>query len=551
MQSATRNHGEPRNGQAAEVPLHDGADGWNAPRLDSLDTLDLRALPDIFHTFVQTTRMPMLVTDPSRPDNPVAFANDAFLRLTGYTIDEVRGRNCRFLQGPDTDPAAVAAIRQAVAAQQQIDIEILNYRKNREPFWNALYITPIRAEDGHVIAFFASQLDVSRRREAEAALYREQHMAAVGQLTAGVAHDFNNHLAIIVGRLDELSEHEADPAQRARVAAVLAAAERASTLTQQLLAFARRQKLSARTVRLNELVENLLALVRPVLGSGIDLQLDLDPALHAAQVDPVQTETALTNVLFNARDAMESGGRITIAAANAAVGEADRPFHSHIDAGRYVVLSVTDTGAGMSKETLQRAVEPFYTTKPVGRGSGMGLSMVHGFMRQSNGHLSLYSEPGCGTTVRLYFPAVDSAAPGAAAVPVAEQATRQAETILIVEDDPDVRDMVYDLLDDFGFSLVTAGSGPAALRLLEDPATPAIDLLLTDVVMPGGIDGIELARRAQAARPGLKVLVTSGFQALTVRHNYPLIAKPYRRAEMVRRIRAVLDGEAEPDGGAA
>jgi PAS domain S-box-containing protein len=498
---------------------------------------------DIFFAAVELTRMPMIVTDPNQPDNPIVFANEAFTHMCGYGPEELIGRNCRFLQGPETNPDTVAAIKRAVQTRQDFATEILNYRKDGSSFWNALFVSPVYDHEDRLLYFFGSQLDVSRRRDAEDALRQAQKMEAVGQLTGGLAHDFNNLLTVVTGNIENAMARVTDPAALKSLDRALQATERGAQLTQQLLAFARKQRLDGRAVNLNQLVEGLHEIVGRTLGHSVEFHTRLDPDLWTCRVDPVQAETALLNVLINARDAMPDGGRVTIATANRTIEEDDSQAHGGLAAGDYVCMSVTDNGPGMAPEVLKRATEPFFTTKEVGKGSGMGLAMVYGFARQSRGHLSIYSEPGQGTTVRLFFPVVDEAGGQFGGRRQTERGGG-AETVLIVEDNAEVLELAEGILGGLGYRVLTATNGKEALQALAGAAH--VDLLFTDVVMPGGMNGVTLAKEAQGRYPRLAVLLTTGFaegtgDGASEAAGYELIDKPYRRAALARKIREVLD----------
>ncbi|OAS20085.1 hybrid sensor histidine kinase/response regulator [Methylobacterium platani] len=505
---------------------------------------------DIFFAAVEMTRMPMIVTDPRQPDNPIIFANQAFRAMTGYAPEELVGRNCRFLQGPETDRETVAEVRRAIAAREEIATEILNYRKNGSTFWNALFISPVYDPTGELVYFFGSQLDVSRRRDAEEALRQSQKMEALGQLTGGIAHDFNNLLQVVVGYVDILQSGLEDPATDPRrmtraVDNIRNAAERATTLTQQLLAFARKQRLDGRAVNLNNLVEGMRDLAGRTLGEGIAVEAELAQGLWNARLDSTQTEVALLNILINARDAMPAGGTVTIRTENHAF-TADELPSGLPQPGRYVSVSVTDTGDGMPPEILARVMEPFFTTKEEGRGTGLGLAMVYGFAKQSGGTIVIESRAGHGTTVRLYFPMSDSderPAPGPG-----QRADQRAgtETILVVDDRRDVAELARAILRDFGYTTLLATDGRQALELLD--GGDKVDLLFSDLIMPGGMNGVMLAREARRRQPRLKVLLTTGYAEASLERTdaggseFEIINKPYRRMELARRVRAVLDG---------
>ncbi|MBD0271894.1 MAG: PAS domain-containing protein [Acetobacteraceae bacterium] len=381
-------------------------DGVSAPaRASQASRCPGAGRDDVFFAAVEQANLPMLVSDPRQADNPVVFVNAAFTQMTGYSAEEVLGRNCRFMQGPDTDPETVRAVSRAIRERARITVELLNYRRDGTPFWNALHISPVFGPDGELLYFFGSQLDVTRQRAAEAAWHRAQKMEAVGQLTSGIAHDFNNLLMVIGGNL-ELMENTDNPERRQRLSSrIREATSRAQRLTGQLLAFSRRQQLDRRVVDPNALVETMDGPARRTLGPAIGLEIRLGQGLPLCFADAGQIEVAVVNLLLNARDAMPGGGTVTIATGSVRLGpEAPEVAAGEVPAGEYVSLVVADAGAGMPPEVLRRATEPFFTTKGDGAGSGLGLSTVYGFAHQSQGHLQLRSQPGRGTSVRLLFP---------------------------------------------------------------------------------------------------------------------------------------------------
>ncbi len=791
---------------------------------------------DPFAAAVRATRMPMIITDPRQPDNPVVFANGAFCRLTGYAREDILGRNCRFLQGPDTDRDAVARVRQAVAEARSIEIDLRNYRKDGSPFWNRLLLAPVRNAQGELTYFFASQvdvtlererlagletrnaalaaevegrkreleqsearlrfateaggmgvweldpltgtlavstlwrrlfglpdaaarpmlnsadmlsaidpadratvaaalaraigsdgdmdvefglaqpsdgarwiqvrargltdadsggtrvagvaLDVTRRKEAdialkqlagdletrvqertrerdriwrnspdlltvidgygvlhavnpaweallgyrlgelagtrladlahpddvplsesaladadarglsftarlrhrdgthrwfawtgapyegliyavgrdvtaeheaaetlrrtEEALRQSQKMEAVGQLTGGLAHDFNNLLTGIEGSLEllatRLGQGRYGELER-YVSAARGAASRAAALTHRLLAFSRRQTLAPEPVVANRLIAGMEDLIRRTIGPGVELAAVLTEDLWTTLCDPNQLENALLNLCLNARDAMPDGGRLTIETANTRL---DAPAAAYLDIGpgEYVTLSVSDTGAGMTPEVRARAFDPFFTTKPLGQGTGLGLSMTYGFARQSGGHARIYSEPGHGTTVKLYLPrhrgstettALPAAHPGATD---SDLSLAERRTVLVVDDEPTIRMLVREVLDEIGLDTVEATDGAEALAALQ--ASGGIDLLVTDVGLPGGMNGRQLADAARTTRPGLGVLFITGYAENAALRNGVLepgmqvITKPFAMAGLSARVRDML-----------
>ncbi|CAM3662587.1 histidine kinase [Bordetella sputigena] len=374
---------------------------------------------DVFSAAVQTTRMPMLVTDPTLPDNPIVFANQAFIRMTGYAVEEILGRNCRFLQGPDTDRESVARIRAAVDARREISMELINYRKDGSSFWNALFISPVYDEAGKLTYFFASQLDISRRKDAEYALQHAQKMEALGQLTGGIAHDFDNLIQVMQGHIESIRRGmEQDDVDKARVLRSVddasQAAKAAEALTQQLLAFSRKQSLEGRVVNLNNVIRSSRLWPDSTFGD-IHAGYELAPDLWNVRLDSAQLEIALMNVYDNARDAVGdvSDRRITTTTSNVVLDDEATRTLDALPPGRYVCVAISDNGHGMPKAIRKRALDPFFSTKEAGKGTGLGLSMVYGFVRQSGGALRISSEVGVGTTVSLYFPADERALEGA------------------------------------------------------------------------------------------------------------------------------------------
>jgi PAS domain S-box-containing protein len=817
---------------------------------------------DPFAEAVRATRMPMVISDPRLPDNPIVFTNDAFCRLTGYERDEIVGRNCRFLQGPETDPAVTARIREAVRSAQPIQIDIRNHRKSGEAFWNRLLMAPVFGADAKLAYFFASQVDVTiererlaglenhnaalmaevagrlraqeesearlrfatqagrlgiweldlrnwtlnasgvfkeifgrdpaaafthedleaaihpddrervmsakrraaqngteyyaeyriirpdgtmgwvqvraqvvngvdgaalrmagicldttdrrnaeirlqiseeslraanegleqqiaertaalrtsearlrtifetsyqfqgligldgtlldanatslaaidseladvvgqdfaetpwfrttkgmpdtvrkaldvvreggsfrqellvdlpsgtrsfdfslrpihdddhapiaivpeavettERRRTEEALRQAQKMEAVGQLTGGIAHDFNNLLAGIMGSLELLQRRVAlgrtDGVDR-YTAAAMTSAQRASALTQRLLAFARRQPLDPKMVDANRLVADMEDLLRRTLGPGIALEMVLAGGLWTTMSDPNQLESAILNLAINARDAMQegsaaghernpSGGRLTIETGNAYLDEAyARAQGDEVRPGQYVQISVTDTGTGMPQDIIEKAFDPFFTTKPTGQGTGLGLSMVYGFVKQSEGHVRIYSEIGQGTTFKIYLPrhrgradASDSITPDN---PTAELRAEIGETVLVVDDEATVRMLVTETLEDLGYAAIEAADGPAGLAILQSDAR--IDLLVTDVGLPG-LNGRQLADAARIKRPHLKILFMTGYahnaaigNGTALDNGMEIMTKPFTLDDLAKKIRDMIE----------
>jgi signal transduction histidine kinase len=377
-------------------------------------------------------------------------------------------------------------------------------------------------------------------------LTQSQKMEAMGQLTGGVAHDFNNLLTVILGNAEHLAERLAPHKELSTIAESIAtAAERGSDLTRSLLAFARKQPLMPKDIDIGKKIVGMEPLLRRTLGEHIECEFHLDRELWKASVDPGQLASALLNLVLNARDAMPSGGKLTVEVQNTTLDESDVDVSGEARPGEYVMVAVSDTGTGMTPEVASRAFEPFFTTKEVGKGTGLGLSMVYGFARQSGGAMQIRSEPEHGTVVRLFFRRVGT--PRTSAAPSAEQRTSPtgSETILVVEDDDMVRKYVEGELQTLGYRVIGTRNGPAALAILR--GSDKVDLLFTDVVMPGGMFGTELAKEAARLRPGLKILLTSGHTedpvdaADGVGQEVRILNKPYRRHDLASMLRSVLN----------
>jgi signal transduction histidine kinase/ActR/RegA family two-component response regulator len=393
--------------------------------------------------------------------------------------------------------------------------------------------------------FVGTIRDISERKTLERQLQQAQKMEAVGQLTGGVAHDFNNLLAVILGNLDMLQEAVDDPKIRALADAAMRATQRGSELTQRLLAFSRRQMLQPEIIDINVLVSGMVDLLARAIGEDIQVRTDLSPVSLCAKVDPGQLENSLLNLAVNARDAMPDGGALTLETSDVVLDSQYAERSPDVTPGSYVMLAVSDTGTGMPPEVALRAFEPFFTTKEVGKGSGLGLSMVYGFVKQSGGHVTIYSEPGHGTTVKIYFPLVAGESAKPMAVDDANIPLGQGETVLVVEDDPDVRDLAIALLRQLGYTVIEASDGHKALALLAD--NPEIDLLLSDIVLPRGMSGAALAERVHKKRPNMPVLYMSGYAADSVikrgiiDRGAKLISKPFRKAEIARKVHQALE----------
>jgi PAS domain S-box-containing protein len=471
----------------------------------------------------------------------------------GYSRDELVGQKVTNIIPQGFAERLIAdglrSAEEALAQQIGTGIELTALRKNGSEFPIELMLSPLESTDGILVT--AAIRDIATRRELEHQFRQAQKMEAVGQLTGGVAHDFNNLLTVITCTIEGIAEAVADnPELLAMAKSIDQAAERGAQLTQRMLAFARKQPLQSRTLDLNEVATRMMGMLRRMLSEDIDVKTKLGAELWTATADGNQVEDAILNLAINARDAMPTGGNLVIETDNVTLDKRYAAHNAEVTPGDYVSIAVSDSGTGMSADIMERAFEPFYTTKEVGRGTGLGLSMVYGFAKQSRGHVKIYSEVGQGTTIRLFLPraAPDSASQIAAKSSVQERRPGN-ETILVVEDDPLVRGVVLTMLRGLGYRVREAADAQAALNILSqgDP----IDLLFTDIVMPGGMSGWELVEAARIERPALKALFTSGYSDRILKErarggmDIRLLAKPYRSRSLGEAIRAVLDHDGD------
>lgn len=479
----------------------------------------------------------------------IVRANQAAANLFGYPLDHFAGQNIRMLM-----PFGMAARHDGYmhhhldTGEKRIigigrDVEGLRQDGSVFP----LHLSVGKAEIEGEIAFVGILHDQTRRRAAEEAAARSQRLDAIGRMTGGIAHDFNNLLTVIIGNLELLDMAETSDKSKAMITDALRAAELGADLTSRLMVFSRQSPLRPQAIDLNETVAQSLAMLKRTIGAQCDLTCVFAENLWPAHTDPSQLQTAILNLVINAQDAMPAGGRIVAESSNVFIDADYVAQNVEASPGHHVRLSITDNGAGMTPETRRRAVEPFFTTKPLGKGTGLGLSAVYGFVKQSGGHMTIYSEAGHGTTISLYFPASVAANPEPApaqtdAVPVTDIGF--GRVVLVVEDDPGVMRLSESRISNLGFTCITAPTADAAWNIVTQ--RDDIALIFADLVMPGAMSGYDLAKRLSVDRPQIKILLTSGFSEGLVQDGrlgseYKILRKPYRLSDLTAAIQAVLD----------
>ncbi|WP_213302228.1 PAS domain S-box protein [Paraburkholderia sacchari] len=497
------------------------------------------------------------------PEGEVTNWNLGAARIKGYEASEVIGTHFRRFYTPEDIERGLPERGLRIAAQEgRFETEGWRVRKDGSRFWANVVIDAIRDEHGRLVGYAKITRDISERKAAQeqleharAALLQAQKMEALGKLTGGVAHNFNNVLQVLRANLELLERrHGHDPVSRERLSRAIDAVEHGALLASQLLAFGRRQPLEPRVVNLSAMLAKMEDMLRHALGELIDVRISVAGNLWNTLVDPNQLESVVLNLAINARDAMPEGGELTMELSNATFDAHDSAFAADLAEGHYVQLAITDTGAGMQREVLERAFEPYFSTKPEGEGTGLGLSMAYGFVKQSGGDMRIYSEPGQGTTVKVWLPRSGARVSDLVAAPPAHIEGGK-ETILVVEDDAGIRSAVAEILGELGYSVLAAGDAQSALAIVKSGAK--IDLLFSDVVMPGPMRSTELASIAVREVPGLKVVFTSGYVENAIVHGgrldegVHLLSKPYGRAQLAGKIRQVLDGQREANTPAA
>ena len=496
------------------------------------------SLAELVSRIAEMTDDVILITDTESIDEPgprIVYVNPAFARMTGYSPEEVMGLTPRVLQGPNTCAATRARIRDALQQWQPIRCELLNYRKDGSEFWSELSITPVADEGGWFRWWVAVQRDVSQAKQRERDLVNAQRLKAVGEMTGGIAHDFNNLLTSISGAAELLARCVAHDAESIKlVEAIRGAARSGSGQVRRLLSFSSTPLLNRGPVDLHELLDELVLMLRHSLHDNITLEVDLDEQARWVDAEAVQLESALLNLVINAQDAIQGAGQVVLSTR-----------HLEQDGRRMVHLEVSDSGCGMDEHTLAHVFEPFFTTKEAGRGSGLGLAMVHAFITQMGGHIEARSQPGQGSSFIMSLAAAQPAAPPPGQMPLElSNAPHDAplSRVLVVEDDDVVRMIGSTMLESLGFEVLTCANADDALAVLVDDS--AFDVVFTDMMMPGSMGGLGLAQTVERLYPSLRVILTSGWSDAELpkdtRRDRPFLLKPYTLDHLEQAFSRVL-----------
>jgi two-component system, cell cycle sensor histidine kinase and response regulator CckA len=476
----------------------------------------------------------------------IEYVNPRFTAVSGFAIEEVLGKNPGFLMSGDKPAEDYRALWQTITSGQEWHGEFQNRKKDGTSYWAQASISPMRDADGEITHFISVAEDITAHKTMEAQLFQAQKMESIGRLAGGVAHDFNNMLQVI-GSYAEIAMLEIDSTNvlYGHLVQIREATRRSAELTGQLLAFARKQAISPRVLDLNDTVAGMLKIIRRLIGENIELQWVPGAGVWLVKVDPTQIDQVLANLTVNSRDAISGTGKVTIETTNAVFDEAYCALHAGYIPGDYVLLAVSDNGSGMTRETIAHLFEPFFTTKRLGRGTGLGTATVFGIVKQNKGFISVYSEPGVGTTFRIYLPRFLSDGVAAGVQEVEAAPPRGTETVLIVEDEAAILELTMRMLQSLGYTVLTAGTPGEAIRIAaEDKAE--IHLVITDVVMPE-MNGRELVERIGTLRPGLKYLFMSWYMANVISQHGELdegvrfLQKPFSMNDLACKVRETLE----------
>ena len=498
---------------------------------------------------VEQSKESIVITDAELdlPGPKIIFVNPAFTQMTGYTAGEAIGKTPRILQGPRTDKAVLARLRQNLQRGEAFAGEAINYRKDGKEFDLEWQIAPLRDASGIITHFVAIQRDITGRKKLEARLLQSQKLETVGKLAGGIAHEFNSILTAIIGQSELLAGElpHGNPLVK-NAAEIRKAAERAAILTRQLLAYGRKQILQPEILDLNAVLTGMENMILHLMGRNVEVRLNPSAGLKSVKADAGQIEQVVVNIAMNAAEAMPNGGKLTLETANVTLDADYVSRFPELKAGEYTMLAIGDTGAGMSDEVKARVFEPFFTTKGVGKGTGLGLATCHGIIQQSGGHIAVYSELGRGTTFKIYLPQAGQEMKSPTQPKASADLPRGTERILLVEDDPSLREMAGELLERLGYTVLKAANGIEAMSIIHQQGRGHIDLLFTDVVMPH-MSGKELADRIHALHPQTKILFTSAYTESAIVHqgvldkSVALLQKPYTPSALAQKLREVLD----------
>jgi PAS domain S-box-containing protein len=535
-------------------------DGWNQPLhfIAQIQDITERKRNEeslrLLGSAVEQSKESIVITDAALdfPGPKIIFVNPAFTQMTGYTTAEVIGKTPRILQGPRTDKTVLSRLRNNLEHGEAFAGEAVNYRKDGTEYDQEWQIAPLRNAGGTITHFVAIQHDITGRKKLENQLVQSQKMETVGKLAGGIAHEFNSILTAIIGQSELLlNDLPAGSPLLHNATEITKAAGRAAILTRQLLAYGRKQFLQPEILDLNQIITSMESVLQHLMGGDVRVQIIPTASLHTVKADAGQVEQVIMNLVINARDAMPNGGKLMLETANVSFNVDSVGRYPELKPGDYVMLAISDTGTGMSDAVKARAFEPFFSTKGAGQGTGLGLSTCYGIIKQSGGHISVYSEVGRGSTFKIYLPQVEAQAK----IPVERLNSPDlpggTETVLLVEDDPALREMAATLLRRLGYTVLTAGNGVEALSLKHERSTGHIDLLFTDVVMPH-MSGKELADRVRALYPHMKILFTSAYTETAIVHQgvldqgVALLQKPFTPSALANKLREVLDQKTLP-----
>jgi two-component system, cell cycle sensor histidine kinase and response regulator CckA len=537
---------------SSKIPLRDATGiiiGLLGMGRDITERIKAEESSRLLGSAVEQSKESIVITDAELdlPGPKIIFVNPAFTQMTGYTAAEAIGKTPRILQGPLTDKTVLARLRKNLEHGEAFTGEAINYRKDGTEFNLEWQIAPLRNAAGKITHYVAIQQDITGRKRLEAQLFQSQKLETVGKLAGGFAHEFNSILTAIIGQSELLlGDLTAGSPLVKNATEINKAAARAATLTRQLLAYGRKQFLQPESLDLNRVIAGMESMFHHLLGIDVDTQIIPAPDLHAVKVDAGQIEQVIMNMVINARDAMPNGGKLILETANVSFDLESVGRYPELKPGDYVMLAITDTGTGMSEAVKARVFEPFFSTKGVGQGTGLGLSTCYGIVKQSGGHISVYSELGRGTTFKIYLPQVETSVKISIPRLDAPDLPHGTETILLVEDDPALREMAAALLRRLGYTVLSAANGVEALSLKHQRGTGHIDLLFTDVVMPH-MSGKELADRVRALNPHTKILFTSAYTENAIVHQgvldkgVALLQKPFTPSALAHKVREMLD----------